>query len=239
MHPIASIHDNICKLYDGVFWVRGSAQLMPLMQINRNMIIVSIENELTLINPVRLDSHGLSQLDALGRVVRVIRLGDFHGIDDAFYVDRYQCEFWAQAGQSTYKTPQITDLIETETPSPLPNSEFFIFESARYPEAALLLKAHHLLITTDSVQYYSDQHLFSFLARKTFSLVFKQGMNIGPFLLKRVTPKGRSLHGDFQRILQLDFDALIAAHGNLKRSGAKQAVREVVEKIFKTVSTID
>ena len=64
-------------------------------------------------------------------------------------------------------------------------------------------------------------------------------MNIGPIWLKRVTPKGRSLHEDFQRILELDFDALIAAHGNLKRSGAKQAVREVVEKIFKTVSTID
>ena len=89
------------------------------------------------------------------------------------------------------------------------------------------------------MQYYSDQHFFSFLARKTFSLVFKQGMNIGPFWLKRVTPKGRSLHEDFQRLLQLDFDALIAAHGNLKRSGAKHAVREVVEKIFKTVSTID
>lgn len=56
--------------------------------MNRNMVIVKSGDELALINPVRLSDAALSQLDALGNVRHVLRLGDFHGLDDRFYVDR-------------------------------------------------------------------------------------------------------------------------------------------------------
>jgi len=188
---------------------------------------------LTLVNPVRMSESGLASLDCLGTVKRIIRLGDFHGLDDAFYCDRYQCEFWAQAGQDTYKTPVPTHLITPTTESPFPNSAFFIFEQAKYPEAALLIKEHRLLITTDSVQYHVDWRYFTWVTKVAFKVLgFKRGLNIGPIWLKRVTPKGGSLKGDFEKLLTLDFNAMIAAHGLPLKSDAKKALSAEVSHTF-------
>lgn len=63
------------------------------MRMNRNMLILKNSNELTLVNPVRMSDDDLSKLDRLGELKRVFRLGDFHGLDDPFYIDRYACEF--------------------------------------------------------------------------------------------------------------------------------------------------
>ena len=141
-----------------------------------------------LINPVRMNEEGLASLEALGKVKRIIRLGDFHGLDDAFYLNRYNCEFWAQTGQETYKSPLPTKYLNATTSGPIPNSKFFIFESAIYPEAALLIEEYRLLITTDAIQYYSEWSYFSWFSKLVFKLLgFKVGLNIGGPWLKRVT----------------------------------------------------
>ncbi|WP_231701684.1 hypothetical protein [Halopseudomonas salegens] len=198
------------------------------------MIILKDGDELSLINPVRMNDESISTLDKLGSVKRIVRLGDFHGLDDAFYIERYKCEFWAQDGQETYKSPQITNQISTSVESPFPDSEFFIFESAKYPEAALLIKKQKLLITTDSVQYHSDWSYFTWFTKSAFKLLgFKTGINIGPPWLKRVTAKGDSLKTDFKKLLELDFDSIVAAHGLPMRSGAKQALKQEVSRVFK------
>lgn len=233
MFPAAYPHDALRQLYPDVFLLRGSIRMGPGMRMNRNMVIVRHEQALVLINPVRLDEAGLAELDKLGRVSHVLRLGDFHGLDDAFYLDRYDCEFWAQAGQSTYPGPEPDRLITADTDSPLPNSAFFIFASARYPEAALLLREQRLLITTDSVQYHTDWRYFSGFTKLVFKLLgFKLGVNIGPPWLKRVSPRGGSMKDDFEQLLALDFDALVAAHGELLVADARQRLRAEVDKVF-------
>lgn len=234
MYPPAYPHDPIEMLYPGVYLAHGSIKMGPGMRMNRNMIILQNGNELTLVNPVRLDEGGLSNLDRLGNVKYLLRLGDFHGLDDAFYLDRYKCEFWAQEGQDTYKEPTPTVIISSATESPVPNSEFFIFESARFPEAALLLKDQKLLITTDSVQYHADWSYFTRITKFAFKLLgFKIGINIGPPWLKRVTPRGGSMKSDFLKLLSLDFNKLVAAHGRPLTSGAKDALRSEVSRVFK------
>jgi len=52
-------------------------------------------NALTLINSIRLDDAGLAQLDALGLVAHVVKIGSIHGRDDAFYKAHYGATFWA------------------------------------------------------------------------------------------------------------------------------------------------
>jgi hypothetical protein len=54
---------------------------------------------------------------------------------------------------------------------------------------------------------------------------------IGPFWLKAVTSTGGSVRADFERVLALDFDNLISAHGTLKLGGAKEALAQNVEKL--------
>jgi hypothetical protein len=233
VYPKAYSHDDIVKLYPGVYLLHGSIKMGPGMRMNRNMIILEEAGQLTLINPVRMNDDGLAELDKLGQVTRIMRLGDFHGLDDAFYLERYQCEFWAQAGQTTYPLPKPTHLISAETKSPISNSAFFVFNTSLYPEAALLLNDHKLLITTDSVQYHADWSYFTAFTKFAFKLLgFKQGMNIGPPWLKRVTPKGGLLKTDFEQLLALDFDALVAAHGLLMKSGAKAALEVEVKRRF-------
>lgn len=233
MYPPAYPHDPIRNLYPGVFLLQGSIRMGPGMWMNRNMVILQSGSELSLINPVRMDEQGLAALDALGRVCRIIRLGDFHGLDDQFYLDRYQCEFWAQSGQGTYQTPLPTRVIEVDTAAPVEHAEFFIFHSALYPEAALLLKEHRLLITTDSIQYHADWRYFSWFTRVIFRLLgFRIGLNIGGPWLKRVTPKGKTLEENFAALMALDFDALIAAHGALLGAGAKTLLRNELVRAF-------
>lgn len=96
-----------------------------------------------------------------------------------------------------------------------------------------MIKEHKLLITTDSIQYYSDWSYFSWFTKLVFRLLgFKIGLNIGGPWLKRVTPKGQTLKGDFERLLAMDFDAIVAAHGGLIQSGAKELLRKEIRKVF-------
>ncbi|GAA6144947.1 hypothetical protein [Thalassolituus maritimus] len=233
MYSPAFPHQDIQELFPDVFWVHGSVRVGPGMRLNRNMLILREGRELTLVNPIRLSDAGLVDLDALGDVARVVRLGDFHGADDQFYVDRYQCLFWAQAGQSNYPEPGIDVLVDEASPGPVKHSEFFVFHNARYPESALLLHRSRLLITTDSLQYHKEWTHFSPVSKLAFRFLgFHRGMNIGAPWLKRVTPKGGSMQHDFERLIELDFDALVGAHGQVLRMGAKAAVRTEVRNLF-------
>lgn len=234
MFPPAYPHDELEVLYPNVYLLHGSIKMGPGIRMNRNMLILKHGEDLILINPVRMSAEGIARLDQLGVVKYLVRLGDFHGLDDAFYLDRYQCEFWAQSGQATYVTPEPTAIITQDTVFPFPNSEIFIFESAKYPEAAVLLKEHKLLITTDSVQYHSDWSYFTGLTKLVFKLLgFKLGINIGPPWLKRVTRKGASLKSDFEKLLTLEFDSIVAAHGLQLKTGAKFALEQEVNRTFK------
>ncbi len=213
--------------------LHASIKMGPGMRMNRNMIILQSGQELILINPVRMSEEGFAALDLLGKVSKIIRLGDFHGLDDEFYLSRYKCGFWAQQGQETYKSPSPTKVINSSTAGPIKNSEFFIFESAIFPEAVLFIKEHKLLITTDSIQYHSDWSYFSWFTKLAFKLLgFKAGLNIGGPWLRRVTPKGETLKKDFEVILTLDFEAIIAAHGALIENGAKELLKAEMSNVF-------
>lgn len=232
-YPPAYPHDPITEMFDGVYLVHGSIRIGPGVRINRNMIIVRDGHELTLVNPIRLNPGELKKLDEKGTVKHVVRLGDFHGADDRFYVDTYRAEFWCQAGQSTYAMPKPDHVIDAASVPPIKNAEFFLFESARFPEAALLLKEDALLVTTDSIQYLPDWSYTTPLARIAMRLMgFRLGLLIGKPWLRRVSPRGGTLKGDFDKLLKLEFDNLVSAHGSLLRGGARARVRAVVDEVF-------
>src|SRR5690554_2141313 len=233
VHPPAFPHDPIVEIFENVYLVRGSIKIGPGMRMSRNMLIVKHGEALTLINPVRLNEAELSRLDGLGKVRHVMRLGDFHGLDDPFYVERYQAKFWCQAGQSTYKMPYADTVIDSYAVPPFPDAEFFTFESATFPEAALLLKKQKLLITTDSVQYWDDWRYTSLFTQLVLRLMgFRETLLIGKPWLKRVTPKRGSLLSDFEKLMTLDFEHLVAAHGTLLRDVAKPMLKLAMAEAF-------
>src|SRR5688572_6827527 len=81
-------HGPITEVFPDVFVVEGGFQFAPGVRITRNMTVVRQGDELTIINSVRLTPDGEAELEKLGRVKHVVRIGAFHGADDPYYVDR-------------------------------------------------------------------------------------------------------------------------------------------------------
>ena len=104
----------------------------------------------------------------------------------------------------------------------------------RQPEAALLLHdAPGTLLTCDAIQHYGDYSHNNLMARLAMPFIgFPKTTVLGPVWLNMMAPEGASLRGEFDRLLEMDFDALIAAHGTWLPSGAKDGVRRAVDKAF-------
>lgn len=226
-------HDPIEAIGDNVFMARGSIRMNALMRITRNMAIVRDGDALTLVNPVRLNDTELARLDALGTVRHILRTGCFHGIDDPFYMNRYGAEFWSQAGGTTYTEPPIDHVVTTGGELPFGGARVVCFEKTKQPECVVLIERERLLLTCDAIQHYGDYSFNNLPARLLMPLIgFPKTTLLGPLWLKALTPEGASLADEFERLLELDFDRLLAAHGTLLDSGAHDAVRAAVRRAF-------
>lgn len=229
-YPPPYPHDPIREIADGVFLAHGSVRMNPLVRICRNMVIVRQDGELVLVNPVRLNDTELARLEALGRVRALVRLGSMHGSDDAFYRDRYDCELWREDGPSNFPEPAADRTLAEEASLPLQDASLFCFRGVRQPESALLLAPQRLLLTCDALQHYGDYSQCSFAARLLMPLIgFPRRTIVGPFWLKLATPAGGNLRPEFERLLTLEFDALLAAHGTFLARDARAAVQRAVD----------
>ena len=234
-YPKPTPHDPIVEVFPDLFIVYGSIGLPPpAMRISRNMTIVRQGTDLTLINAVRLVPDELEALEKLGDVRHIVRLGHHHGLDDKFYVDRYRANFWSSGRADRYDEPIATHILEAGGELPLKDAELFDFQLATISETALLLHQHGgILVTCDSIQNWSDWRYCTLPARLLMTIMgFSKTTLIGPLWLKGATPDGLSLKPDFDRLLALQFDHLIAAHGQFRKGGARQAVQAAVNKTF-------
>ncbi len=234
-HPPPSPHDPIEPIGQDVFMVRGSMRLNALLAGMRNMAIVRHDGELTLVDPIRLSEAEERKLEELGTVKRILRLGPLHGLDDAYYIDRFGAELWAQGPSEAYPEPKPDVQPTPDTTLPFPDAELFCFEGLKkeWESALLIRRGSGLLITCDSIQNYDDYRYASRLARIIFPLLgFPKTTLVGPFWLRYSTPEGGSLEGEFRRLLELEFDQLLSAHGSLLASGAHEAVEAAVDKAF-------
>ena len=230
-------HDPIEPLEPDVFLVRGSIPLNPLMRISRNMVIVRHEGELSLVDPIRLGAEEEKRLDELGQVKRILRLGPMHGLDDPYYIDRYGAELWAPGSSEAYPEPKPDLVFDESTPAPFPNARFFCFVGTQQAEAALLLsrapREGGLLVTCDSIQHYGDYRHNTLLARLLMPFIgFPKTTILGPIWVKLMTPEGGSLESEFRRLLELDFDRLVSAHGSVLAENAQDACRVAIDRKF-------
>lgn len=234
-YPPAYPHDAIVEIAPDIYMARGSLKMNALMRISRNMMIVRHGGELTLVNPIRLNTAGEAQLNALGKVKHILRLGSFHGIDDPYYIAEYSPEFWCQTGGTTYPNPKIDHVITEESGLPFPNAELFCFARTIQPESALLIKSDKgILLTCDAIQHYGDYSNNNWFASVMMPIIgFPRTTLIGPFWMKLMTGKDDSLRDEFERLLEWQFDKLLSAHGTLLRTGAHTAVTKAVAQAYK------
>lgn len=233
-YPAAQRHDPIEELFADVFWVHGSMRMAPGMRINRNMVVLRDGGDLMVISPVRMSAEGEAALDALGTVKHVVRIGPAHTHDDGYYVERYGAEFWGHEKAGKNPMPKPTKALTKGAKLPVKDTELFAFEETKFPEFAIVVKRQDgVLITCDALQHWVDWRHCTLPARLAMPIVgIKLGTQIGPIWKKAMTPEGGSLRADFERLLELDFDHLIGAHGALCRGGARARVRQAVARAF-------
>ena len=218
----------------GIHFVSG--QVRPKFgdrsfQFSRNMTIIQDGDDLALVNTLRLDDAGLARLDALGTVKNLVRLGAFHGRDDAFYKDRYNVPIWAPAGTPHERgVTTDTELVHGQA-GPCAGSSVFIYETSNVPEALLHLDRHGgVLISCDSLQnwaetdQYFDEVSAAFMAKSGFI----RPANVGPGWRRAAEPEA----SDFERIKKMKFKHLLSAHGAPLLDEAHEALSETFAELF-------
>ena len=157
-----------------------------------------------------------------------------HGVDDPYYIERYDAELWAPGHSEAHPEPKPTLMFDATTALPFPNASLFCFKGLNQPEGALLLsRGPGLLITCDAIQNYGDYRHNNLVARLLMPLIgFPKTTIVGPMWIKVMTPESASLESEFRRLLELDFDQLLSAHGSFLETGAHEACERAVDKMF-------
>jgi hypothetical protein len=227
-------HDSIEEIFSDVFMVRGCIRMNPFVRITRNMAVIRHGDELTLVDPIRLDAVNEEQLETMGEIKRILRLGPMHGADDRYYIDRFAAELWAPGHSKQYPDPAPDRILTTSSPLPFPDARLFCFEGTTQPESALLLERDGgLLLTCDSIQHYGDYRHNNWLARRLLPFIgFPKTTVLGPIWLKEMTSDGASLESEFRRLAGMKFAHLLSAHGSLLRDDAHASVERAIERAF-------
>ncbi len=225
--PPAQPHDDLQPIFDNAWFVTGSVRFNPVVRLIRNMVVLRHEGELTLVNTVRLNADGERALDALGKVAHIMKIGG-HGMDDAYYADRYGAKRWA--AEPEHGATELTEATEL----PFPGVKVFRFRDTVKPETALHVERDGgLLITCDSVQHWVPHPLMSMGAKIITAVMgFRNPAQIGPPWRKIQTPPGGSLREDFDRMASLPFGKLVGGHGGLLEANASRVLGESTERTF-------
>ena len=233
-HPIALTHGPIKEVFNDVFFVSGAMKtvLMDMdWQFSRNMTIVRDGSRLIIINSVRLDEQGLTELEQLGEVTDVIRLGALHGRDDAFYVERYDAKYWAMPGVDNKANLKINELSPDIT-LPISGASLFQFTTTQIPEAILLLKREGgIAIACDALQNWlaPDEHCCESSSERMTNMGFFTPANIGPVWLQVAKPEA----DDFLRLKEVSFKHAFCGHGEPLLNTAKDEYLETFSRLFK------
>lgn len=232
--PAALPHGKLEMVFDGIFHVTGTTRptFMGMdWQFSRNMTVVREGDSLTLINTVRLDDQGLATLDSLGTVRNVVRIGAFHGMDDPFYVRRYDAVLWGLDGMVHEHTDRDARVLGAGGAFPFSDASVFSYATSKLPEGMILVaRADGVLVACDSLQTWAepDEFFDAASAERMASMGFFRAANVGPGFRSACEPRAE----DFERVLTLPFRHLLSAHGAPLRDEAKPRLRETFAEIY-------
>lgn len=227
-------HGELTEVFKDVYFVTGTT--CPnfdgeTWQFSKNMTVVREGEDLTLINTLRLDEAGLEQLDSLGTVKNVVRLGAFHGMDDAFYVDKYSAKLWAMSGISDERGKTVDNELIEGGAMPFSGCSVFRYKTSDMPEGLLIIdRAGGILVSCDSLQNWEevDQYFDEASAQKTVGAGFIKPANVGPGWMRFANPEKK----DFDAVLDLNFQHLLSAHGTPLKKEAKLKLSQTFKSLF-------
>ena len=232
--PPALPHGELEEIFPNVFFITGTMKTVLMgndWHFSRNMTVVREGDALTLINTVRLNDTGLRQLEALGRVTNIVKIGSMHGQDDAFYKSRYGAVLWAILGMEHARDLTTDRELLPGGDMPFAGCSLFSFDTTKRPECILRIdRAGGILVSCNSLQnWIAPDEFFSDQSRKMMTeMGFFQPANVGPLWMKLNEPKRE----DFVRLRDLPFRHALCGHGVPLRDTAKEAYTNLFRRLF-------
>jgi hypothetical protein len=224
------------KVFDDVWWVWGTVRFMPGVLFPRNMTIVrEADGSLVIIHAVMLPDDAQKEIEALGPIKHVVKLGAFHGMDDRAYHERYKPTIWAPVGCDPIEGVTRKELVPGGD-SPIAGATIFDFASSKTPETAMLVPRHGgVLLACDSVQNWETTtgctKLGAMMARM---MGFKGRACIGPGWRRQSEPKdGKGFAPEFGRLVEMEFKHALSAHGAPMKDTARDDLRAQMKRIYK------
>jgi hypothetical protein len=224
------------QVFDDVWWAWGTTRFFPGATFPRNMTIIREGEGLVIVHPVVMPPPEQAKVEALGRIEHIVRLGDFHGMDDALYQEKYGAKLWAPRGATPREGARVDHELCEGGATPFADGTVYAFHVAPAPETVIHLKRHGgMLLTCDSVQSWAKVpdgcSFFGSLMAKAMG--FKGRACIGPGWRKQCEPKsGENFGPKFRSLLDLDFDHILSAHGPPVEGGAKADFQAAVDALY-------
>jgi hypothetical protein len=231
-HP-AMAHGPIKEVLKDIFFVSGTMKnefFGSMWHFSRNMTVVREDGNLKIFNSVRLDDNGLAELDKLGKVTDVVRIGDMHGVDDPFYVHRYNATFWALPDMKIQEGLTAKPLMEGGE-LPVKNASLFVFKTVKRPECIIRLdRDGGVMIACDSLQNWIEPD--EFFDQQTINtmnhLDFFKRANLGPAWMYESQPQA----DDFVRLKEVPFRHAFCGHGYPLLNNAMEAYHARFKLMF-------
>ncbi|MDX1811521.1 MAG: hypothetical protein R3240_06210 [Gammaproteobacteria bacterium] len=228
-------HGTIEEVFPDVFFVTGTMCNEFFGSdwcFGRNMTVVRENGNLTIINSVRLNDEGLAALDALGKVVNVVRIGDMHGVDDPFYVDHYKATFWALPGMGIQDGLKVDKELVEGGEMPFANSSLFVFKTTKRPEAIIRLdREGGIMISCDALQNWEepDPYTDEETVAKMKEFGFYSKANPGLAWVQASEPQP----DDFVELKKVPFKHALCGHGTPLRDTAMEDYHATWARMFK------
>jgi hypothetical protein len=232
--PEAMPHGEIQEVFKDVFFVPGTMKnefFCSMWQFSRNMTVVREDGKLTILNSVRLNDEGLAALDRLGKVVNVVRLGDMHGMDDPFYIDRYKATFWALPDMKMQEGLKIDKELKEGGEMPFRDATLFVFTTVKRPECIIRLdREGGIMIACDSLQNWvePDQFFADDTVETMKKMNFFRTANPGPAWMFESQPAA----ADFIRLKDIPFEHALCGHGYPLINNAQKEFQKTFHEYF-------
>jgi hypothetical protein len=226
-------HKEVTEVFPDVFFVTGTYEGQiggADWCFSRNMSVVRDGDELTLINTVRLDEQGLAALERLGKVTNIVKIGSMHGVDDAFYKDRYNnARYWAMAGMP--HDLEVDVELTQDGEMPFAGASIFVFKTIKLPECVLRLdREGGIMIACDALQnWINPDEFFSDESRTLMQeMGFFNKANVGPVWMQFNEPGAE----DFKRLKEIPFKHALCGHGEPLRDTAYEDYSATFARLF-------
>lgn len=215
---------------DGL-WVEAAPHAFYGLRIGTRMTLVRLgDGQLLLHSPIAITPERRQAVDALGVLAHVIAPNTFHHVFASEWANAYPKATMHAPAELGKKRPDLR--IDRPLSDP-PHAEWngtllpVPIEGTMLHETLFVHTPSRTLVSSDLVE--NQQRVDHFVTRTYLKLSSAYQRVAWPTPLRIVYRDRKAARKSIDRLLELDFDRAIVAHGDIIESGAREAISKALD----------